>query len=163
MDTPSELIAEWTEPIQVKNISTLNPLIVVVVAAILAVLLIALGYFNHDVTYYLAGLVPIAAAASWFTRQKRSSAPLHIKLTLSGIIVGHKKYPLDELGGFWIQRENGLVIINVEPKKAAAFPITLIYATDNADEAHSLFITILPEVEPRTPSLADSVGKYIRF
>ena len=67
------------------------------------------------------------------------------------------------LAGFWLHKENGFFVVNIEPKKAASIPLTFLYPGDDENELKDILLEVLPEVEPRLKDLTDTVNRYIRL
>lgn len=163
MKNASQVIAQWTEPTPDKITPRRLPAPVIIsVSAIACLGLAAIGYYQKDFTYYLAA-VAAATAGVVLTMQKKRTQALPIIITTESLEVGSKSYLLSAMAGFWLEEEPGAITINVEPQKAAMFPITFVYPGTNKQEVRDLLLHVLPEVESRDSDGLSGFGSYLRL
>ncbi|MCC2631519.1 MAG: hypothetical protein K0S20_218 [Patescibacteria group bacterium] len=155
------LLAQWKEPKLPESLDT-NPLILPALGAA-ALVMIGVGYWQKDWTFYLAATVAAFAAGMLVVQKKKPAEGLVISLAQEELVVGAKNYEITSLAGFWLSAEAGHVIINVEPAKASLFPISFFYENGSSEEARNLFLQVMPELEPRQKTAADTVGKYFKL
>jgi len=161
---PEELIAEWQEPELPSLISNIKrPLYLVIGAAVLVVVLILLAIFLHNFDYVVSILVLLSAGGAIYTQSHRPTPPRTITLTSTRIQIGKHSYAVTDIAGFWLQLHDDFLVINIEPKKASALPITAIYPSDNVEECHDLLIEVLSEVEPRAETITDRISGWIKL
>jgi len=161
---PEAVVAEWTEPTESLEQDGRLPLLIVIVGGLLiAVGLLALGLWLHDFTYYLGTAAILAAVAAITSQRRRPAAPRDIILSTQSLHVGRQSYALSELAGFWLEPVGEAMAVNVEPKKAAMLPITFLYPSPHLDETRQTLLEVLPELEPRRSTAADSLNRYIRL
>jgi hypothetical protein len=160
---PEEIVAQWDEPVLPHTAIASNLPLVIGVSALLVVLFALAGYFLNYGTLYLAAFVPLAAGFMLVAQVKRPTPPRAVMLTTQRLQVGTRNYGLDSLAGFWLDAESGLTVINMEPSKPSAFPISLLHPSADQDSIRDQLLQVLPELESRTHSVNDSLNRYIKL
>ncbi|MEI6477465.1 MAG: hypothetical protein WCO52_00545 [bacterium] len=161
---PEELVAQWTEPTRVTPPNQQQfTLQVFAGASVVTVLMLLLGYFQQDITFYMAAVAAVAAGIFLVTQRRRVHPSLEIALTTTRLVVGKHEYPLGTLAGFWLQEDLGQLLVNIEPSKAATYPVCFLYANDNEEEARQILHGVMAEVEPRKQTTADAISRYFRI
>jgi hypothetical protein len=161
---PEQVVARWTEPARIEPAGT--PLFIRQVtgaSAALAIVMGLLGYFQHDFTFYMASVASIVAGFFLISQRRRPHPQLDITLTSQQLQVGTRTYFLGDIAGFWFETDEGQLLINIEPAKAATFPISFLYPNTNEEEARSILLQAMAEVEPRRRTTADSISRYFRI
>lgn len=162
-EIPDMLVAEWDTPSLAELGGSKNRLYLLMGTPVAALLLVALGIWQHNLTYYIAAAVALSAWGALFSQKKTDRQQLHILLTTRMLKIGKKTFPLAQLAGFWLEKEEDLIQVNIEPNKAAALPISFLYPTDELEDARETLLTVLPEVEAREESFADNVNRLFRL
>ncbi len=162
--TPTEtVIAQWTEP-QVNPLTNRSTLLVIGgVSLFFCIILGAIGYFQKDWTFYLAAFAALVAGGALGIQRTRPRPSLLIVLTDQRLQVGRNEYDLANIAGFWFEEPGSECVINVELASGSLFPISFLYPTNNSEEARSLLLSVMPEVEPRQQTFSDKVNSFIRF
>lgn len=157
------LVAEWQEPALTEDTRTFfSPPIVYGVGGTIAVFLIAIGFWQKDWTFYLAAFTSLAASFM-IVVQRKPHPPLEIVLSTQRLQVGKKIFSLVELAGFWLEKTDAGIMINVEPAKRSLFPISFLAPTDSEGDVKEVLLQVLAEVEPREKNTTEGLNKYFRL
>lgn len=157
------LLAEWEEAHQAEPILPIqNKLFLTVGGLAAAALLVVMGLWQHQFSYYLGAFTALVALFALVSQGKKSTKPSRITLTSTRLIVGKTEYPLADFAGFWMEHDGGNLVINVETKKRKLIPISFFYSSDNRQEAEQLLTQVLPEIAPPEHHIADNINRYFR-
>jgi len=158
-----QILAEWTEPETAPPFTAIaKPAILFPAAGGLILIFILIGLFGHDSSFYFAAVVVLAAAAAIYVQSSRAMPRLPIRVGTGGVQVGSRFYGLDELAGFWLENAEEGISVNLELKRTALVPVSFLF-DGSAAQCRTLFLEILPEVEPREHGPSDAVNKWIRL
>ena len=162
MENEPQIIAEWQEP-EHPGLQLPVPLTYVWIGAgALIILLILLGIFLHDSSFYLAAGVAVSALLSLIVQIRKPAPSLQVIITEQVVEIGHRRLLISDLAGFWLKKEDGLLAINLEPQKPAALPTTFLYGNQNEEEAREILLEILPELESRNETITDTVNRWFQ-
>jgi len=161
---PEQLVVEWVEPTESAESGTQIPLRLVIGGGLgIAAVLILIGVLAKDFTYYLAATAMVAAGSAIVSQRRKPAAGRAVSLTTQALHVGRSTYPLTDVAGFWLEQAYDAVAVNIEPKKAAMLPITFLYPSEHPEDARQTLLEVLPELEPRQKTAADSLSRFIRL
>ena len=158
------LIAEWVEPTLPTLFSKLKqPRLLAVGVGLVFVILITLAIVLHNSDFLLGATLVASASSAFYAQYKHTPQALTIRLTTTLLYVGKHTYPLNDLAGFWLERNGDFLAVNVEPNKAVAIPITFLYPNTSSEECRELLLEALPEVEPRIQTVNDRLNRWIHL
>ena len=160
-----EVLANWEEPKVASSgwASGKQQRYIWLVLGLIFIIAIIIGFFTKDSNYYLGAGVIAAGAFAIFSQLRHPAPQLSIIVAKAGVEVGKKIYAIDDIAGFWLGHSGEYPVINLELKKRTPFPVTFLYPGPNREEARDLFLEILPELEPRQETVADSLSRFIRL
>jgi hypothetical protein len=159
-----ELIAEWQEPQLPSLLSGIRrPHYAIAGAIVVSIVLIILAIIFHNLNVALPILVLLSAGGAVYSQNRRTSASRTITLTTTRLQIGRRSYAFTDLAGFWLESTEQFIVINIEPKKPTAMPITALYVSHNNEECHDLLLEVLAEVEPRAETITDRINKLMHF
>ena len=86
-----ELVAKWIEPqIESQHAEQTSPILLISGSVLLSVLLIIVGVWQKDFTFYLAAAVALTAGITFYVQQRTPSRQLEIAITTLRLVVGEK-------------------------------------------------------------------------
>jgi hypothetical protein len=159
-----ELLSQWQEPEQAHTqFSSRVRLTLLLGGSVLSILVIALGYWLDEFSFYVAAAVVLMGVAAMFAQNKR---PIHLKtVTVTNLRIGvdEREFLLPDLAGFWLQQESEGLVIMLEHKKPALIPVSFFFPEQNRDLAQKTMLQVLPELEPRATHFTDKFSDYFRI
>lgn len=163
-DTPlqEQKIASWVEPVISNPFLPKVPLWAKLGTAIgLCLISIAIGIWQQSFSWYLVAAAILSGAFALYTQSRRPASPLEITLSNLVLYVGARSYPLAEISGFWIDTQAGLPLVNIELRRSSLLPISFFYPEPNEAAVRQLLLQVIPEVEARPKTLADSLNHFL--
>jgi len=156
------LLGEWQEPAAAASSGGPGMGLVIGGSVLAVAALIAMGYFLKDSTYYFGAVAAVAFALAIGVQRRGGGQPRGITLSTAHIQIGKKDYVLADMAGFWLKTDAGQTVINLEPKKVSAFPLSFLH-TASESEARAVMLNVLPELEPRQDDITDRVSRYFKL
>ena len=126
-----------------------------------AVVMTILGAWLHDLNFYLASAVFVAIGVC-IAVQRQVTKKLPIILSMRELQLGTHIYAINELTGFWLEKNEKQLLIHIEGRRLV-LPLTITYRNQDSDEARTNFLEVLPELEPREITLNDRISAWLRL
>jgi hypothetical protein len=159
-----QLLSQWQEPELAHNqFSSRVRLSLLLGGGLLSVMVVGLGYWLDEFSFYVAAAVVLMGVAAMFAQNRR---PVHLKtVTVTNLRIGvdEREFLLPDLAGFWLLEESEGLVIMLEHKKPALIPASFFFPEQNRDLAQKTMLQVLPELEPRASHFTDKFSNYFRI
>lgn len=148
-NTPeASIIANFEEPKIPQSVShSILQKRLILFATVTFIIMIAIGVWMKDWTFYLAAGV-VGMASFSILAQHKNAKPQSIAITNEVIQIGQKIIQINDLIGFWLEREQEYIGVNLVRKHREIIPASFLFPTQNPDEVREIMLQILPEIEP---------------
>lgn len=134
-------------------------LILGLVSLVLIIIFIYLGYWQKQLSYYLAAGVVLAAALALFSQARIQPKDAQFKCDDSGVEVGNRRYPWENLKNFWLADMN----INFQLKKRLSIPLSAPVGDQDPQKVRAFLMQYLPEKTTEGEPIIDRINRLFKF